>query len=175
VYTVLWYSLLGLAWGAIVTVLNVLGWLFLLAVLLFATIAVGGALVLAGIGVRRLIARHSRADSGRSPAEITPPIVVADNPDCRFYQSAADALAVGFTPTAKVFDAQGHRLLNTGSALRISPTVPDAAAELAAVLRQWLNYMDALRCSTADMDLATLVWVSVEHGGYSLRRSDDAR
>ena len=174
-YTVLWYSLLGLAWGAIVTVLNVLGWLFLIAVLLCVSIAVGGALLLAGIGIRRLIARHTRADPERSLPEITPPIVVADDPDCRFYRSAADAVAAGFTPTVKVFDAQGHRLLTTDSALRMSSSDPDGSAELAAVLRQWLNYMDALRCSTAEMDLSTLVRAAVEHRGYAQRRSDDAR
>lgn len=174
-YTVLWYSLLGLAWGAIVTVLNVLGWLFLIAVLLVVSVAVGAALVLAGIGVRRVIARRTRAGADHLLPEITPPIVVADDPDCRFYRSAADAVAVGFTPTMKVFDAQGHRLLTAGSALRMSPSDPDGSAELAAVLRQWLNQMDALRCSSAGMDLSTLVRASVEHRGYSRQRSGDAR
>jgi hypothetical protein len=130
-----------------------------------------GVLLFTGIGVRRLIARHTRnagrADFSRSVLDITPPIVVADGPDCQFYRRAADALAVGITRTMKVFDAQGHRLVATGSELRMSSSDPDGAAELAAVLRQWLGYMDAIRWSTADMALPILLEASVEHLGYS--------
>jgi hypothetical protein len=171
VYTVLGFSLGWLAWSALVSVVNVLTALFVIAVEVYASLLLFGVLLFTGIGVRRLIARRirnpGRADSLRSLLDITPPIVVADDPDCKFYRRAADALAVGITPTMKVFDAQGHRLVAKGSEPRMSSSDPDGAAELAAVLRQWLGYMDAIRWSTADMGLPTLLEASVEHLGYS--------
>jgi hypothetical protein len=45
--------------------------------------------------------------------------------------------------------------------------IPMAPKKLAAVLRDWLGYMDAIRWSTADMSLPLLFKASVEHLGYS--------
>jgi hypothetical protein len=93
--------------------------------------------------------------------------VVADSPDCRFYRSVAAAVTSGLSPHTKVFDAQGHRLVAAAGALRVSPANPDGADELAELLRSWLGYMDAIRWSTADMDLPLLLQASTEHLGYS--------
>lgn len=161
-FTVLGFSFGWLALGAVVAVIDVLTTALVIAVTVYGSLAVIGVLVFTAIGIRRWIADHRRA----GPV-ITPPIVVTDDPDCKFYRSTADALAAGFTPTTKVFDAQGHRLLAAGNKLRMSSSDPDGAVELAEVLRRWLGYMDAIRWSTADMELQLLVQASVEHLGYS--------
>jgi hypothetical protein len=160
VYTVLGFSFGWFALAAVVAVIDVLTTMFAIAVTVYGTLAVIGVLVFAAIGIRRWIIDRRRSD-------ITPPIVAADDPDCKFYRSAADALAAGFTPTTKVFDGQGHRLSAMGNRLRVSRSDPDGAGELAEILRRWLGYMDAIRWSTADMELELLVQASVEHLGYS--------
>jgi hypothetical protein len=160
VYTVLGFSFGWFALAAVVAVIDVLTTMFAIAVTVYGTLAVIGVLVFAAIGIRRWIIDR------RGP-DITPPIVAADDPDCKFYRSTADALAAGFTPATKVFDAQGHRLLARGSRLGVSPSDPDGAVELAEILRRWLGYMDAIRWSTADMELELLVQASVEHLGYA--------
>ncbi len=73
----------------------------------------------------------------------------------------------GLTPNAKVFDAQGNRLVTVACALRVSPADPGGAEELAGILRGWLGYMDAIRWSTADMELPLLFQASTERLGYS--------
>ena len=170
-YTVLGYSLGMLAWSALVTLINVLTAVFVIAVEFYAALALFGALVFAGIGVRRLIARHIRktgpGETNRSPSDITPPIVVADAPECRFYRSSAAAVTARLTPHTKVFDAHGHRLVAVAGGLRVSPADRDGAEELAELLRGWLGYMDAIRWSVADWDLPLLLQASVEHLGYS--------
>lgn len=170
-HTLLGFSLGWLAWSALVAVINALIWLFLIAAGFYASLALLGALVFAGIGVRRLIARHIRktgpGETNRSPSDITPPIVVADAPECRFYRSSAAAVAAGLTAHTKVFDAHGHRLVAVAGGLRVSPADRDGAEELAELLRGWLGYMDAIRWSVADWDLPLLLQASVEHLGYS--------
>ena len=98
---------------------------------------------------------------------ISPPIIVAADPDCWFYRSAADAVASGLGADVKVFDARGQRLEMAGADLHVSRTNPDCAQELAGLLRNWLGYMDAVRWSTADMTLPWLLKAAVEHLGYS--------
>jgi hypothetical protein len=77
--------------------------------------------------------------------EITPPIVVVTGPDCAFYRIATDAVAAGLRHGSRAFDALGQRLTVTDGIVRVSPTDPDGAEELAGLLRRWLGYMDALR------------------------------
>ncbi|HEY9302670.1 MAG TPA: hypothetical protein VIO95_00085 [Mycobacterium sp.] len=159
-FTLLWFSLGWLAWGALVTVINVVTTLVTIAFVLYASLAVLGALIVGGISLRRARARRRRPD-------ITPPIVVADGPECRFYRSSAAAVTSGLTPHTKVFDAQGLRLVAEAGALYVSPANPDGAEELAGILRGWLGYMDAIRWSVADMELPLLLQASTEHLGYS--------
>lgn len=163
-YTLLSFSLGWFAWGALVAVINVVTALLTIAFELYASLALLGAFIFAGIGIRRALARRR---INRWRADVTPPIVVADSPDCRFYRSAASAVTSGLTPQTKVFDAQGHRLVAAAGALHVSPANPDGADELAELLRSWLGYMDAIRWSTADMDLPLLLQASTEHLGYS--------
>ena len=98
---------------------------------------------------------------------ISAPIIVAADPDCWFYRTAADAVASGLGTDVKVFDGLGQRLELVGADLHVSRTNPDGVQELAALLRNWLGYMDAVRWSTADMTLPWLLKASVEHLGYS--------
>jgi hypothetical protein len=166
VYTVLGFSFGWFALAAVVAVIDVLTTMLAIAVTVYGTLALIGVLVFTAIGIRRWITDRRR-NVERAGPEITPPIVVSDDPDCKFYRTPADALAAGFTPTMKVFDGQGHRLLAAGNQLFVSPSDSDGAVELAEVLRRWLGYMDAIRWSTADMELELLVQASVEHLGYS--------
>jgi hypothetical protein len=170
VYTVLGFSLGWLAWGALVALVNAVVALVVIAFWFYTSLALLGALVFSGIGIRRVIARRIRqtspAEVSCSPLDITPPIVVVDGPDCKFYRSAA-AVMPRLTLDTKVFDAQGYRLVGAGSRLRVSATNPDGAQELAELLRGWLGYMDAIRWSTADMELPLLLQASTEHLGYS--------
>jgi hypothetical protein len=90
-------------------------------------------------------------------------VVRADQPDvCVFYRSLAGARA-GSSVESLVFDASGHRLVNRDGELHISPTDPDAQAELAALLVDWLGYMDAIRGSLAGTPLADLIEMCVDH------------
>jgi hypothetical protein len=166
VYSVLGFSFGWFALAAVVAVIDVLTTMLAIAVTIYGSLALIGVLVFTAIGIRRWLTDRRRHMEPTGPA-ITPPNVVSDDPECKFYRTPADALAAGFTPTMKVFDAQGHRLLPAGNQLHMSPTDPDGAVELAEVLRRWLGYMDAIRWSTANMELELLVQASVEHLGYS--------
>ncbi|MGA8547453.1 MAG: hypothetical protein WB785_19645 [Mycobacterium sp.] len=48
-----------------------------------------------------------------------------------------------------------------------SVTNARGAEELAEILRRWLGHMDAIRWSTADMELPLLLQASAEHLGSS--------
>jgi hypothetical protein len=171
VYTLLWFSLGWLVWGWLVVVITTLITLLEIAVWFYGSLALLGGFVFAGIGIRRMIARHlrhsDRGDANRSLPDITPPIVIADGPDCRFYRAEASAAAAVVTSHAKVFDAHGHRLVTVPGGLRVSSADADGAEELAELLRRWLGYMDAIRWSTADMELPLLLQASTEHLGYA--------
>jgi hypothetical protein len=164
VFTVLGFSLGWLAWGALVAVLNALMWIVSMAIGFYALLLLLGALIFTGIAIRQLIARHTR---NRSRSDITPPIVVSDGPECSFYRSSAAAATARLTPNTKVFDAHGLRLVAMADGLRVSAVDPHGAEELASILRNWLGYMDAIRWSTADMELPLLLQASVEHLGDS--------
>jgi hypothetical protein len=171
VFTLLWFSLGWFAWSAFVAVVNVVSTLIEIAFEFYALLALLGALVFTGIGVRRRLKARRIGKAGPAaanwlPSDITPPIVLADGPECRFYRSCAAATA-GLTPHTKVFDAHGLRLVAAAGGLRVSPADPHGAEELAEILRRWLGYMDAIRESTVDWDLPLLVKASAEHLGYS--------
>lgn len=164
-YTLLWFSLGWFAWGALVAVINVVTALITIAFYFYASLALLGALVFSGIGIRRWITRRTRKPG---PGEaITPPIVVADHPECWFYRSSAAAATARLTAHTKVFDAHGNRLVAVAGELRVSPADPDGAEELAGILRGWLGYMAAIRWSTVEMDLPLLLQASTEHLGYA--------
>ena len=68
--TLIGFSLLWLAWGALVSLLNVLVWCLITAVAIDATIVARATVIASGIVVRRLLSRRAK------PAQaITPPIV----------------------------------------------------------------------------------------------------
>ena len=98
---------------------------------------------------------------------ITAPIIVSEDPECRFYRGTADAVAAGISNSARVFDATGQSLVVEGDGLVVAARDPGGAAELAGILRNWLGYVDAIRWSVADMSLPWLVKCAVEHLGYS--------
>ena len=94
--------------------------------------------------------------------EIAAPVIVSVDPDCRLYQSVADAAAVGIPGGARVFDSDGQRLELIDGELRVSKTEPDGADELGEVLRCWRGYIDALRESTMNWSLGDLVQASAD-------------
>jgi hypothetical protein len=83
---------------------------------------------------------------------IVAPVVVATDPEtwpgsvvgagqpavCVFYRCLADAAAAA-APGSLVFDLQGQRLITVEGELHVSPTNPDAEAELAELLVSWLG------------------------------------
>jgi len=86
---------------------------------------------------------------------MTPPIIASAAPD-------------GIAVDARIFDAEGRRLEADGDGgLRIASQTPGGPDELAAILRNWLGHMDALRESTGNWSLASLVRAAVDHLGYT--------
>jgi hypothetical protein len=99
---------------------------------------------------------------------MTPPIIASAAPDCAFYRSVGDAIAAGIAVDARIFDAEGRRLEPDGAGgLRVAAKARDGADELATTLRNWLGHMDALRESTGNWSLASLVRAAVDHLGYT--------
>jgi hypothetical protein len=98
--------------------------------------------------------------------EITAPVIVSVDPDCRFYRRAADVAASGIPSGATIFDSCGHRLEPVDGELRVLPNNPDGADELADVLRCWQGYIDALRESTMNWSLELLVRASLDFSEF---------
>jgi hypothetical protein len=107
---------------------------------------------------------------------IVAPLIVATDPEswpgfvvqagqppvCVFYRRPEDAQAA-VSPSSLVFDGQGQRLVVVNGELRVSPTDPDGAEELANLLTGWLQYMDAVRGGHGGIPLPRLLELCVEH------------
>ena len=63
-YTVLWFSLGSLVWGALVALINAVVSLVVVAFTLYTSLALIGAVVFGAIGIRRRITRRG-SNSGR--------------------------------------------------------------------------------------------------------------
>lgn len=100
-------------------------------------------------------------------AVVIPPIIVSAGPDCWFYQSGADALAVDLPDGAKLFDGTGQHLELVGGHIRVLQSDRDGTEELTAILADWLRDMDAIRWSIADWQLSMLLRCAIEHAGWS--------
>src|ERR1700724_2322952 len=71
-------------------------------------------------------------------AVVSPPIIVSATPECWFYRSSGDALAMGIPAGAKVFDGTGQRLEVVGGDLSVLPGDRDGTEELTEILSHWL-------------------------------------
>jgi len=102
-------------------------------------------------------------------AVVIPPIIVSATPECWFYRSSGDALAMGIPAGAKVFDGTGQRLEVVGGDLSVLQGDRDGTDELTEILSHWLMYSDAIRWSIADWQLSMLLRCALEHQGWSER------
>jgi hypothetical protein len=64
---------------------------------------------------------------------VIPPIVVSARPDCWFYRSSGDALAMSVPAAAKVFDGTGQRLEVVGGDLSVLQGDRDGTDELTEI------------------------------------------